>query len=256
MTAAEFKTFDVLGLPIASVTPKRAADIIHHWAKDETGRFVCLRDVHGVMRAQQSEDYFRIHHQSAMLCPDGMPLVFIGKRRGFDVERTSGMELFNQMMADSVKSELKHYFYGGANGVADELVDVVQRQYPGIRIVGHATPPFRPLTDAEVEALADEINAAGADVVWIGLPTPKQEELMSRLKNRVHATMCGVGAVYDFATGRVKRAPRWMQKAGLEWLHRLLSEPRRLWYRYLVLGPQFVWRMLTAPSGKFKPQQP
>jgi N-acetylglucosaminyldiphosphoundecaprenol N-acetyl-beta-D-mannosaminyltransferase len=244
-----FNTFDVLGLPIAAVSPEKASRIIHEWARDERGRFVCLRDVHGVMRAQQSDELFRVHLASDMLCPDGMPLVFIGKLRRQAVSQTCGANLLDRMMRDSIQSGLKHYFYGGTDGVAGEMVVALRQQYPGIKIVGHGTPPFRPLTDDEIEILAEEISELQADVVWIGLSTPKQEYLMHRLKDRSSATFLGIGAVYDFVTGRVSRAPRWMQRVGLEWLYRLASEPKRLWYRYLILAPLFVWKNLTLSSG-------
>lgn len=249
MVTAEFPTFDVLGLPIAAVTPETASGIIHKWAEDKSGRFVCLRDVHGVMRAQESEELFQIHLASDMLCPDGMPIVFIGKLRGYTVEQTCGANLLDRLLNDSMKSGLRHYFYGGNKGVAKELVEVLHRQYPGVQIVGHSTPPFRALTDDEIDEFVNELAACQADVVWIGLSTPKQEYLMYRLKGRANATFLGIGAVYDFVTGRVPRAPRWMQKACLEWLFRLISEPRRLWYRYLVLAPLFVWKNLTSSSN-------
>ncbi|KUO49471.1 MAG: hypothetical protein APF78_07695 [Sphingomonadales bacterium BRH_c3] len=238
-----FETFDVLGLPIAAVTPARASKIIHCWAEDDKGRMVCLRDVHGIMRALDDKDLFDIHLAADMLSPDGTPLALIGKWRGVDVEQTCGANLLERMMEDSMRSGLKHYFYGGNNGVAEEMVAILRDSYPGIDIVGFGTPPFRPLTSDEFQALVDEIRRTKADVVWIGLSTPKQEILMHQLKPHISATALGIGAVYDFVTGRVKRAPRWMQQMGLEWLHRFLSEPRRLWRRYLVLAPRFVWRV-------------
>ena len=252
MTAAVrqdlFKTFDVLGLPIAAVTPASASQVIHRWADDEQGRMVCLRDVHGVMRAQEDPDLFQIHLDADMLTPDGVPLAMIGKWRGIKVEQTCGANLLDQMMRDSISSGLKHYFYGGNDGVAEDMVETLRRQYPGVAIVGYGTPPFRPLTDAEFSKLVDDIKVSKADLVWIGLSTPKQEVLMHRLKDHVPATCLGIGAVYDFVTGRVVRAPRWMQKLGLEWFHRLLSEPRRLWRRYLVLAPRFVWKVATSKA--------
>jgi N-acetylglucosaminyldiphosphoundecaprenol N-acetyl-beta-D-mannosaminyltransferase len=247
---SEFATFDVLGLPIAAVTPEIASQIIHSWAQDDKGRMICLRDVHGVMRALDDVELFEIHLAADMLTPDGTPLVWIGKRRGIHVEQTCGANLLEQVMRDSLSSGLRHYFYGGNDGVAEEMVRELGAQYPGVSIVGHGTPPFRSLTAIEFSDLAEKIRLSHADVVWIGLSTPKQERLMHQLKDHIPATCLGIGAVYDFVTGRVKRAPKWMQRLGLEWLHRLLSEPRRLWRRYLVLAPRFVWKVLARELKK------
>lgn len=244
----EFATFDVLGLPIAAVTPESASQVIHRWAEDEKGRMVCLRDVHGVMRALDDPELFNIHLDADMLTPDGTPLALIGKWRGIHVEQTCGANLLEQLMRDSMTSGLRHYFYGGNDGVAADMVKTLREQYPGVAIVGHGTPPFRPLTESEFSKLAEDIRSSKADIVWIGLSTPKQERLMHQLKDHIPATCLGIGAVYDFVTGRVTRAPKWMQRLGLEWLHRLLSEPRRLWRRYLVLAPRFVWKVATARS--------
>lgn len=241
-----FATFDVLGLPIAAVTPEIASQVIHRWANDDQGRMVCLRDVHGVMRALDDQELFDIHLDADMLTPDGTPLALIGKWRGIHVKQTCGANLLERVMQDSISSGLKHYFYGGNDGVAEAMVKTLREQYPGVAIVGHSTPPFRPLTENEFSDLVQDINTSGADVVWIGLSTPKQERLMHQLRDHIPATCLGIGAVYDFVTGRVARAPRWMQSLGLEWLHRLLSEPRRLWRRYLVLAPRFVWKVATS----------
>lgn len=246
--ASEFETFDVLGLPIAAVNPASASQIIHRWAEDDKGRMVCLRDVHGIMRALDDKDLFDIHLTADMLSPDGTPLAMIGKWRGYRVEQTCGANLLERMMEDSIQSGLKHYFYGGNDGVADEMVAILRNRYPGIDIVGYGTPPFRPLTQGEFQLLIEDIRLTEADVVWIGLSTPKQEFLMHQLKPHISATALGIGAVYDFVTGRIKRAPTWMQNMGLEWLHRLLSEPRRLWRRYLVLAPRFVLRVAFSRS--------
>src|SRR5690606_8424331 len=125
----------------------------------------------------------------------------IGKLRGYTVEQTCGANLLDRILNDSMKSGLRHYFYGGNEGVAKELVEVLHRQYPGVQIVGHSTPPFRALTDDEIDEFVNELAACQADVVWIGLSTPKQEYLMYRLKDRANATFLGIGAVYDFVTG-------------------------------------------------------
>ena len=244
----EVDTFDVLGVPVSITTPIEASKNIQRWSKDRKGRFVCLRDVHGIMQSRANPQLMDIHHNAAMVTPDGMPLVFLGKLRGHRLEQTCGANLLDQVLLDSQNSGLKHYFYGGKEGVVEELKNVLIRNYPWLKIVGIGTPPFRPLTEKELVELTSDIEESGADVVWIGLSTPKQEFLMQEMVKRTGATFLGIGAVYDFVTGKVPRAPIWMQRLGMEWAFRLACEPRRLWRRYLVMAPKFLWAIATEKS--------
>jgi N-acetylglucosaminyldiphosphoundecaprenol N-acetyl-beta-D-mannosaminyltransferase len=232
-------------VPVSVTTLADASARIHAWAGDDKGRFVCIRDVHGIMQAYDNRELAEVHKSAAMVTPDGMPLVWLGQRAGFAVERTCGPDLIDRVLADSAASGLRHFFYGGKPGVAEQLSAVFEARYPGVRIVGARTPPFRELSSAELNETASSMSASGADVVWIGLSTPKQEFLMRRLAALTPATLIGVGAAFDFHTGAVNRAPRWMQKVGLEFLFRLASEPTRLWRRYLIMAPRFVWLIVT-----------
>lgn len=240
--------FDVLGVPVSVTTLADASARIHKWAQDDLGRFICIRDVHGIMQAYDDPELAELHQDAAMVTPDGMPLVWLGKRAGLPVERTCGPDLIDRVMADSANSGLRHYLYGGKPGVADQLRKVFEGSYEGVQIVGTSTPPFRDLTDQELAELAEHLRTQCADVVWIGLSTPKQEFLMRRLAPLVPATLIGVGAAFDFHTGHVRRAPRWMQRTGLEFLFRFVNEPKRLWRRYLVMAPRFVLLILSELS--------
>jgi N-acetylglucosaminyldiphosphoundecaprenol N-acetyl-beta-D-mannosaminyltransferase len=140
---------------------------------------------------------------------------------------------------------LSHYFFGGGEGIAEDLVASLKSRFPGIKIAGWETPPFRPLSEQENTAILERIRESGADVVWVGLGTPKQEYWMHRMAAVSSATYIGVGAAFDFHTGKVSRAPKWMQDAMLEWLFRFAAEPRRLWRRYLVLAPKFAFQVLA-----------
>ena len=245
-----FASYDVLGVPVSITSLSRASRAIHDWAHDDIGRFVCIRDVHGIMQAQDNEALRLLHQDAAMVTPDGMPLVWLGKRAGHDVERTCGPDLIDHVLKDSVVSGLKHYFYGGKPGIAEQLKQTFVEKYPGLQVVGTSTPPFRALEPEELKAVALEIAQTGADVVWVGLSTPKQEFLMRDLAKLLPNTLIGVGAAFDFHTGAVKRAPMWMRRSGLEWLYRLASEPARLWRRYLIMAPRFVWLIASRPKAR------
>jgi N-acetylglucosaminyldiphosphoundecaprenol N-acetyl-beta-D-mannosaminyltransferase len=236
----ENERYDVLGVPVSITTLRRAADTIRDWASDGRGRFVCIRDVHGVMQAMDDPRLMALHRDAAMVTPDGMPLVWIGKRRGLAVERTCGPDLMEMLICDPAYHPLGHYFYGGKPDIAKALADKFTAIAPRLRVCGTETPPFTELSEVELAGLAERIAESRADVVWIGLSTPKQEYLMQRLAPRVAATLIGVGAAFDFHAGTVRRAPRWMQRSGLEWAFRLGNEPRRLWRRYLIMAPRFL----------------
>jgi N-acetylglucosaminyldiphosphoundecaprenol N-acetyl-beta-D-mannosaminyltransferase len=196
------------------------------------------------MRAQDDADLMQLHEQAGMVTPDGMPLVWLARSRGYqEVGRTCGSDLVLSLCEISIKEGLRHYFFGGKPGVAERLAEKLSARFPGLQVVGTATPPFRKMTPEEDVAATAAITAARPDIVWVGLSTPTQEYWMRDHVGRIPgATLMGVGAAFDFHAGDVKRAPRWMQQVGLEWLHRLSSEPRRLWRRYLVLAPRFVMR--------------
>jgi N-acetylglucosaminyldiphosphoundecaprenol N-acetyl-beta-D-mannosaminyltransferase len=236
-----FAAYDVLGIPVSVTTLETASRAIHEWANDNVGRFVCIRDVHGVMQAQENAELRQLHEDAAMVTPDGMPLVWLGKLAGHDVKRTCGPDLIDHVLMESAASGLKHYFYGGRPGIAERLKLSFTAKYPGLQIVGASAPPFRALEASELRQVADEIQQSGADVVWVGLSTPKQEFLMRELSRLLPNTLIGVGAAFDFHSGEVKRAPVWMQRSGFEWSFRLISEPTRLWRRYLILAPKFLW---------------
>jgi N-acetylglucosaminyldiphosphoundecaprenol N-acetyl-beta-D-mannosaminyltransferase len=173
------------------------------------------------------------------------------------VERVYGPDLLLACCAQSVARGDRHFFYGGAEGVAERLIGRLQSRYPGLNVAGSYSPPFGPMTAAEDADIVRRINEAAPDIVWVGLSTPKQERWMAEHAGRVHApVLVGVGAAFDFHAGVKRQAPRWMQRAGLEWLFRLGTEPRRLWRRYLVNNPVFVWRVLLQIAGRESRQLP
>jgi N-acetylglucosaminyldiphosphoundecaprenol N-acetyl-beta-D-mannosaminyltransferase len=242
---------NVLGVGVSVLNLQKAVETL---AAAVTGRhrgYVCVTGVHGVMESQADESLRRIHNQSLLTTPDGMPMVWLGRLAGHrDMGRVYGPELMEHVFEWSRKSGATHYFFGGNTGVAEELKARVESRFPGIRIVGTHTPPFRPLNAAEDAALIAEVERLKPDFFWVGLSTPKQERFMSAYGPRLAATvMLGVGAAFDFHAGRVSQAPRWIQRSGFEWLYRLCAEPRRLWKRYLTNNPRFVLRLLGQAMG-------
>lgn len=222
------------------------------WIKSRSPHYVCVRDVHGIMRAQDDAELLAIHNGAGLVTPDGMPLVWLCRWRGHkEVSRVCGADLVDALCSASVENGARHYFYGGKPGVAERMAKRLQEMHPGLKVAGCSTPPFRALDVAEDAAITSEIAATRPDIVWIGLSTPKQEFWMRDHVGRIPgATLMGVGAAFDFYAGDVKRAPKWMHHSGLEWAHRLVSEPTRLWRRYLVLAPQFVVQIARRGLGR------
>jgi N-acetylglucosaminyldiphosphoundecaprenol N-acetyl-beta-D-mannosaminyltransferase len=233
----------VLGVPVSTIDMRQAVDTILGWVRGGKEHYVCVRDVHGIMRAQDDPELLEIHQRAGLVTPDGMPLVWLAKWRGHsDTARVCGADLVDALCKASVAVGVGHFFYGGKPGVAERMAAALSSRHQGLRVLGVDTPPFRLLTEIEDEGVVERIAATGAGIVWVGLSTPKQEFWMRDHVGRIPgATLIGVGAAFDFYAGDVKRAPIWMHKTGLEWLHRLVSEPRRLWRRYLVLAPKFLW---------------
>lgn len=243
---AKLPSFRVLGVPISAIDPRKAIEAIEAWIEARDPTYVCVTGVHGVIECGRDEALRLIHEEAGMVTPDGMPLVWVAHSRGLSaVKRVYGPELMLKLSARAPKTGHRHFYYGGAEGVADELKQRLQALFPGLEVVGTLTPPFRPMTPEEDAATVARINQARPDILWVGLSTPKQERWMSSHRSRLEVpVMVGVGAAFDFLSGRKRQAPEWMRRSGLEWLFRLLSEPRRLYRRYLVIIPTFVVRIL------------
>lgn len=234
-------TFDAMGTPIAATSIAEVAGLVRQWAKDGLGRFIGVRDVASTVALHNDPALHDIGAKAALNLPDGMPIVWLGKLRGHQLERTCGPDLMDHLLRSSGDGSLSHFFLGGKEGVAERLAERYRNAVPGLQIVGCHTPPFRPMTPDENANVLTAIKSSGADIVWLGISSPKQDIWMRDNVDQLSQTLIGVGAAFDFLSGEVRRAPVWMQKNGLEWLFRLLSEPRRLWRRYFILAPQFVW---------------
>ena len=235
------RNFNVLGAPVHAVDMEAALAEVMDWRAHE-GRFICVADVHSIMLARRDLRH-RAHLQTAcMVLPDGMPLVWTGRLRGErGVARVCGPDFMAALGSNPPAAGWGHFFRGGGEGVAENLALSLQRANPDLIVCGLAAPPYRLLTAAEDRALVQQIAQTRPDVIWVGLGCPKQEAWMAEhCRYFPGAVLVGVGAAFDFHAGRVKRAPKWMQGSGLEWMHRLSMEPRRLWRRYLLSAPAFI----------------
>lgn len=242
---------NILGVGISTINMDIALEVIEGWIAHRGSHYVCVTPVHSVMECQRDPELRRIYNASGMTTPDGMPLVCLSRLRGYHyVDRVYGPDLMLALCERSVTCGYRHFFYGGAEGVPEQLAAFLQGSFAGLQVVGTYSPPFRPLTLEEEEEIVRMINKATPDIVWIGLGAPKQERWMAAHVGRLMApVLIGVGAAFDFHVGRKKQAPRWMQRNGLEWLFRLLTEPRRLWRRYLINNPLFVLLVLAQALG-------
>ena len=233
---------NVLGVGISVVNLTSALTVIADAVRARRKGYICVTGVHGVMEAQ-ADAAFRKILNSALLCtPDGMPMVWAGRLNGHSaMSRVYGPDLMLEVCAWSEKNPCRHFFLGGAPGVAKQLRDRLTAQFPGLQVPGCYTPPFRALNADEQNQLQAAVRAARPDILWVGLSTPKQEKFMAEYLPQLDVTlMIGVGAAFDFHSGRVKQAPRWVQRNGLEWFYRLCQEPRRLARRYFRNNPLFA----------------
>ena len=248
---------NILGIEISAINMETALRTIEAWILRRESHYVCVTGVHGVMESQRDEALRRIHNAAGLVTPDGMPLVWLSRLMGFrPVERVYGPDLILALCERSAEHGYRQFFYGGGPGIAEKLALRLQSRFPSLQVSGFYSPPFRPLTPEEDKAVIELINATNPHILWVGLSTPKQERWMAEHMGSLHTpVLIGVGAAFDFHAGIKRQAPRWMQRTGLEWFFRLLMEPRRLWRRYLINNPLFLWLVLLqllgqGPSGQ------
>lgn len=235
-------SFRVLGVRVHAVQIADTIELIEQWIEErKIGHYVAFTGMHGVTEARHDIQFRNILNSADLVVPDGMPLVWLGRWHKHSLERrVYGPDLMRDFCSKT-GPRYRHFFFGGVTGVADELARTLCDKY-GIVLAGTYTPPFRPLTKEEEIEVAARIAEAAPDLLWVGLSTPKQERWMYGHRHRLQVpVMLGVGAAFDLNSGRVRQAPSWMRENGLEWLFRLLIEPRRLWKRYLVTIPSSIW---------------
>lgn len=244
----------VLGLPIDALTWRQATGRIIEWAQCRASRYVTLCNVHVTVTASRNRRYGRLIESADLTLPDGAPVAWMLRCQGFRRQaRMPGPDLMWRLLKTCAGTGVGIYLYGSTETVLSRLRDRLEAQFPGLQIAGMTAPPFHPLNETEDRAVVRQINASGAGIIFVGLGCPKQEHWMANHRGRVKGVMIGVGAAFDFHSGTLARAPKWMRSMGLEWLHRFSMEPRRLWMRYLSTNTQFLilaLRNLTTARGK------
>jgi N-acetylglucosaminyldiphosphoundecaprenol N-acetyl-beta-D-mannosaminyltransferase len=242
---------NVLGVGVSQINMQIALDRINRWVAGRAREYVSVCTVHTVMECRRDERLRRIVNDAGMTTPDGMPLVWLSRLAGHQqVARVYGPDLMLAAMADSGHTGRRHFLYGGRPGVAQRLAQVMRTRFPGLDVVGTLTPPLGSAEELCTDQTAELINEARPEIVWVGVSSPKQEFWMSCMRPKLEApVLVGVGAAFDFHTRTARQAPSWMQRSGLEWLFRLLHEPRRLWRRYLIDNPWFLFELARQKLG-------
>lgn len=234
---------NILGVGVSAISREQSISCSLDLIESPGHGYVCVTGVHGIIEAQDDENFRAILNQSFLTTPDGMPTVWLGHAEGFrHMTRVYGPDYMLDLCASGVARGYRHFLYGGKEGVAEQLAQHLAARLPGIQIAGTYTPPFRPLTEEEELQLEQMLAQTRADVLWIGLSTPKQERFMAAHAGKLPVKlMVGVGAAFDLLSGNLDEAPDWMKRSGLQWLYRLVKEPRRLWRRYLINNPRFIY---------------
>jgi len=242
---------NVLGIGVHAVDMEQSVAILRLALEEDGKAYVCLTGVHGIMEARRSPDLHVIFANAYLVAPDGMPTVWMGHIQGLPkMQRVFGPDLMLEVIGRKELSHYRHFLCGGAPGVAEQLRDEMLRRFPWVSIVGIYTPPFRPMSAEEESELAAQVRAVQPDIFWVGMSTPKQERFMARYLPMLETKlMVGVGAAFLFHTGAIKDSPAWVKRVGLQWMHRLIQEPARLWRRYLVNVPLFLVHAALQLAG-------
>lgn len=236
------KTCNILGVNINVTNISDTVNYICENINELKGNYICVSNVHTTVMAYENEKYRKIQNSGIMALPDGGPLSTVSRKKGFkDAERVTGPDLMGEVFKISEEKGYTHYFYGSTDETLEQLKNNLNKKYPKLNVVGMYSPPFRKLLDNEEKEIIRKINDTNADFVWVGLGAPKQEMWMYRNKNKINSLMLGVGAGFDYYADRIKRAPKWMQENNLEWLYRLIQDPKRLFKRYMTTNFKFIW---------------
>ncbi|MGB7189519.1 MAG: WecB/TagA/CpsF family glycosyltransferase [Acidobacteriaceae bacterium] len=242
---------NVLGVAVSAINLDLAVDLASRWIDAGKPGYVCLTGVHGVMEARADDAFRGILSRAVINAPDGMPMTWVGRLQGFhEMDRVFGPDFMAAMCRLSVQRGYRNFLCGGQPGVAELLRKNLQAKFPGLQIVGTCTPPFTVLTPAQEGSILAQIRQAMPHILWVGLGTPKQERFMAQYLHRLEVPLLvGVGAAFDYHTGRIRDCSAWVKRAGLQWAHRTMQDPARLCKRYLRNNPAFLWHIAAQISG-------
>lgn len=244
---SQIPTCNILGVDIAAINMNWLLQFTAKNIQALSGDYMCVSNVHTTVMSMENPDYCAIQNGGIMAIPDGGPLSTIGRKRRFkEMKRTTGPSYMEEIFKISKEKGYRHYFYGSTEETLEKLYHNLRVNYPGIQIAGMYSPPFRALTKEEDEVIIKQINKTKSDFVWVGLGAPKQEEWMAAHQGKIDGFMVGVGAGFDYLSGNISRAPQWMQKMNLEWLYRLLQDPKRLFKRYWTTNTKFIWYVIMG----------
>jgi len=237
---------NIFGANINAISLSDAVSLVEEQISQKHPGYVCVCPVSSIVRANKDEDFRQTINNSFLSTPDGMPVVWYIKSKGFKkATRVYGPDLMSEMFKVSQIKGYRHYFYGGTEDVLEKLKKNLLHSFSALSICGMHAPPFREKAGEEEQEIIDEINGCSPDIIWVGIGSPKQERWMQANVNYFdNAVLIGVGAGFNFYAGTIKQAPKWMQRTGLEWLFRLFCEPRRLWKRYLFGNTKFIYLVL------------
>jgi N-acetylglucosaminyldiphosphoundecaprenol N-acetyl-beta-D-mannosaminyltransferase len=242
---------NVLGVGVSAINLDLAVDLASRWIEAGDPGYVCLTGVHGVTEARADSAFRLILNRAAINAPDGMPMTWVGRLQGFRyMDRVFGPDFMTALCRLSAERGYRNFLYGGQPGVAELLRDNLQAKFPGLQVTGTYTPPFSSLTPEQEREVIAHVRESKPHIVWVGLGTPKQERFMAQYVHRLEVPLLvGVGAAFDYHTGRIRDCSAWVKRAGLQWAHRAMQDPRRLWIRYLRNNPAFLWDIATQISG-------
>lgn len=240
----------LLGVQISAINMQQALGSIQDWIERGERQYVCVVPAHSIMDAYQQPELRPLFNAAGLCTPDGMGVVWLLKWYGYPhVSRVYGPDLMLAVCERSITKGWSHFFYGGAPGIAAQLAKCLQARFPGLQVAGAYCPPFSELSIVEEQQVIELINTSGADIVWVGISSPKQERWMAKHRASLQApVLIGVGAAFDFLSGAKPQAPRWVQRSGFEWLYRFIREPRRLWRRYIQY-PRFILLIVAQRLG-------
>lgn len=240
----------IIGVPISVVNMDSCIKFLFENWDVSHGNYICVSNVHTTVMAYDDKEYYKVQAESLLSVPDGKPLSIIGKKKYPIMDRVTGPDFMRRIFEESKNKEIKHFFYGSTQENINALIKKIRKDYPWIKIVGSEPSVFREMNESEEKALAVRINSTGADFIWVALGAPRQELFCYRNKGKIRGIMVGVGGAFSVLAGTIPEAPQWMQNMSLEWLYRLIQEPKRLFKRYAITNTKFLLYLLKSKRGE------